>query len=70
LVKGENVMEQVWGQDSQLRMLRTVFPEFNIRLITVDGRRAFQAIRVRGQGHLWSVTSTDATALLQVLKIP
>jgi len=57
-------------EDVQLAALRVAFPDFGFTVISVGGKRFFEAVRARGGGSLYSVTTTDAKELWQILSEP
>lgn len=55
-------------EEVQLMALRTAFPDFKFSVIIGGGKRRFEAVRIRGGGSLYSVMTTDAKELWQILK--
>ena len=55
-------------EEVQLAALRTAFPEFSFTVISAGGKRRFEAVRAQGGGSLYSVMTTDAEELWQILK--
>jgi hypothetical protein len=56
------------GEDVQLAALRNAFPGFSFTVIGAGGKRLFEAVRTRGGGPLYSVMTTDAEELWQIMK--
>jgi hypothetical protein len=55
-------------EEVQLTALRAAFPDFRFSVIAGGGKRRFEAVRIRGGGSLYSVMTTDAKELRQMLK--
>lgn len=55
-------------EQAQIAALRAAFPDFNFTVISMGGKRCFEAVRARGGGPLYSVMTTDAKELWQILK--
>jgi len=57
-----------WDVHAKLTVLRQAYPAFTFAAINKGGKRCFEAVRAKDDGPLYSVITTDAMELWQILR--